>query len=99
MQIENIFAEIEFDEELYVLGAIKEHYGETTVKISSTKWVEDGKYRFESFLIVETPDLKHLRFTLSMFGNNPRDDFQYVKVVKIETVKRVEKITYVWESV
>ena len=36
---------------------------------------------------------------LDEFGFFAIDDFQFVEVVKIETVKRVEKITYVWESV
>lgn len=96
-KIENKFLGVEYQEKhLAVVTLINEFKGYFLV-VQDTAWVADGKYRFLSTVVLSNNTETYLKATLSMFGNNPRDDYQYIEVCKLEKVKRVEKVSYSYE--
>lgn len=96
-EIENKFSEVEYQEQHQAVVAVINEFKGYFLVVQDTAWVADGKYRFSSTLVLSNNTEIYLKATLSMFGNNPRDDYQYIEIIKLEKVKRVEKVSYFYE--
>ena len=95
-KLESMLDGKEFDEECSLLSYLRDRETET-LSVEQTGWFEDGKYRFSSDLVIKV-DGKYFKLKLSMFGNNPRDDYQYIEVVCVSEVVHTAKTVWVWEE-
>ena len=95
-KLESMLNGKEFDEECHLLSYLRD-IGIEALSVEQTGWFEDGKYRFSSDLVIKV-DSMYFKLKLSMFGNNPRDDYQYIEVECVSEVVRTAKTVWVWEE-
>lgn len=96
--LKSILLNREFDEEICLISFAVNNLNKDILTVYQSGWFESGKYSFESDLVIKVNN-KHFRLKLKMFGNNPRDDFQYIEVVDVTEVEYKQKVVYSWEEV
>ena len=88
----------EFDEEICLISFAENNLNKDVLTVYQSSWCASGKYTFTSDLIIKV-DSKHFKLKLKMFGNNPRDDFQYIEIIDVLEVEYKQTIVYSWEEV
>lgn len=89
----------EYQEGYHILQDLSQALDSGLKIVENKSWVSSGKYLFESYMIVKDDKGLCYKVDMEMFGNNPRDDYQYIKLVGFNKVNRVKVTTYVWEVV
>ena len=95
-KLESMLNGKKFDEECHLLSYLCD-IGIEALSVEQTDWFENGKYRFSSDLVIKV-DSMYFKLKLSMFGNNPRDDYQYIEVECVSEVVYTAKTVWVWEE-
>lgn len=93
------FKDIEFTNDFHIVEALKASMNKHLTIVDHGAYKCSGKYLFEGWIVVKDDSGVCYKIDTEMFGNNPRDDYHYIKVINFNKVKKVEVTTYEWEVV
>lgn len=94
-----ILKDVEFDDTVYIVEALKQQMNCKLKVIEQSSYIPSGKYLFRGWFVVKDDKGLCYKVVTEMFGNNPRDDYQYIKVIDFNKVNRVKVTAYIWEVV